>query len=88
MYCKKAFFYKILFENSVPLSKHFERIWMQPGCVTFDKMAGIFTKRIWQPGAEMHQRILATYTALGFWRGVQQANTSLFLIHSCLLARS
>jgi len=45
MHCQKVFF-KMLFENSVPLHMHLR---MQPRCVTVNKMAVIFTKRIWQP---------------------------------------
>jgi len=43
---EKAFFSKILFENPVPLNM---RLRMQPRYHTAENMAGIFTKRIWQP---------------------------------------
>jgi len=36
----------MLFENPVPLNM---RLRIQPRSVTFDNVAGIFTKRIWQP---------------------------------------
>jgi len=36
----------MFFENTVPLNM---RLRMQPRFVIIDKMAGIFTKRIWQP---------------------------------------
>ena len=42
---KKHSFQKMLFENSVPLNI---RLRMQARSVSFDKMASIFTKRIWQ----------------------------------------
>jgi len=38
-------FHKLLFENHVPFNMHL-RIKTQP---TVKKMAGIFTKRLWQP---------------------------------------
>jgi len=44
MHCQKSVI--IFFENTVPLNM---RLRMQPRFVTIDKMAGIFTKRIWQP---------------------------------------
>jgi len=43
---KKAFFSKILFENPVPLNMHLR---MHPRSATVEKMADIFTKRIFQP---------------------------------------
>ena len=47
MHCqKRVHLKKTLFENPVPLNM---RLRMQPRFVTFDKMAGIVTKRIWQP---------------------------------------
>jgi len=36
----------MLFENPVPLNM---RLRMQPRSVTFDKIAGVFTKRVCQP---------------------------------------
>jgi len=38
----------MLFENPVPLNKHI-RITTQPGSVTVEKTAGIFSKHIWEP---------------------------------------
>jgi len=43
---QRSVLFKNLFENAVPLNM---RLRMQPRSVTVDKMAGIFTKRIWQP---------------------------------------
>jgi len=45
---KKAFFYKVLFENPVPLNMPMNYT-TQPGSVIVEKMDGIFTKRVWQP---------------------------------------
>jgi len=46
MHCQKTFFSIILFENPVSLNM---RLRMQLRPATVEKMAGIFTKRIWQP---------------------------------------
>jgi len=43
---KKRSLKKIIFENPVPLNM---RLQLQSTSVTVGKMAGIFTKRIWQP---------------------------------------
>jgi len=43
---KKTFSSATLFENPVPLNM---RLQMQLRSATVKKMAGIFTKRIWQP---------------------------------------
>ena len=50
MHCQKTFFSIIIFENPVRLNM---RLRMQLRSATVEKMAGIFTKRIWQP---YHQR--------------------------------
>jgi len=39
----------MLFENPVPLNM---RLRMQPRSVIVNKLAGIFTKRIWQPSVQ------------------------------------
>jgi len=49
-------FLKMLFENPISLNM---RLQMQPGFVTVDKMAGMFTKRIWQP--QLKQKV-ASFT--------------------------
>jgi len=38
----------MLFQNPVLINMHLQRT-TQPGFVAAEKMAGIFTKRIWQP---------------------------------------
>jgi len=45
MHCQKSVF-QFFFENTVALNI---RLRMQPRLVTVEKMADIFTKRIWQP---------------------------------------
>jgi len=49
----------MLFENPVPLNM---RLRMQPRSATVGKMAGIFTKRIWEPQLE------AFYEVILLWR--------------------
>jgi len=63
---KKTFFLIILFENPVPLNM---RLRMQFRSATVEKMAGIFTKRIWQPYCTPLSYIIVQEWAFNLARG-------------------
>jgi len=54
MHCHKKILFKIRYSR-IPRHMHL-RITTQPGSVTVEKLAGIFTKRIWQPNPTVIRR--------------------------------
>jgi len=72
---KKHSFQKMLFENSVPLNI---RLRMQARSVSFDKMASIFTKRIWQSYSDSSLESLIVTGVESFCENVTEVESPSF----------
>jgi len=57
----------MLFENPVPLNMHL-RITTHLGSVTVEKIAGIFTKRIWQHYLKITRKMRKRFLSATFQR--------------------